>query len=344
MADDDLTGLVRKLECDPIFIMSLNSKELFHSNLLAWLIRSFPAVTEAVTGSAAPVIVTREEGHTDLAVRQGNTLTIMELKTFALPELDQLERLAERFHKEDPGLTLLTLSRPLWEERTWQVVTYDRFAERLISVVPTVRAADEYAGATMARWLELLGMLHELAARVGQPSMDEPLLPEPDVLKLVNGARLEAAILKMRFQHVAAELRRRGLAANAGYSPRGGGIVEWGIDGKSDYGNGGGALVWGWQIQGSDFRLAMITPDGHVGNGTTSDHRARRHRLAGEHLDFFAFDLLDGAKLGPLNGFNNYNPAMTYRYMKIPGLAVGQAVELGVKYAAHARAYAESLG
>lgn len=46
-----LTELVRALEQDLVFAMSLGSKELFHSNLLGWFINTFPAVAEAVTGS-----------------------------------------------------------------------------------------------------------------------------------------------------------------------------------------------------------------------------------------------------------------------------------------------------
>ena len=40
-----------------MFAMSLGSKELFHSNLLGWLIENHPAVAEAVTGASGAVTV-----------------------------------------------------------------------------------------------------------------------------------------------------------------------------------------------------------------------------------------------------------------------------------------------
>jgi hypothetical protein len=41
---DELAALVAALRGDPVFAMSLGSKELFHSNLLAWFLERSPVV------------------------------------------------------------------------------------------------------------------------------------------------------------------------------------------------------------------------------------------------------------------------------------------------------------
>jgi hypothetical protein len=45
-----LAGLINALDSEPMFAMSLGSKELFHSNLLGWFISHHPPVAEALMG------------------------------------------------------------------------------------------------------------------------------------------------------------------------------------------------------------------------------------------------------------------------------------------------------
>jgi hypothetical protein len=48
---DELARLVDALADDPVFAMSLGSRELFHSNLLAWFLDRFPIVRERVAAA-----------------------------------------------------------------------------------------------------------------------------------------------------------------------------------------------------------------------------------------------------------------------------------------------------
>lgn len=67
--EQQIAGLMGALKQDPMFAMSLGSKELFHSNLLGWFIENYPAVAEGVTGASGPVAVAREKQNTDLLIR-----------------------------------------------------------------------------------------------------------------------------------------------------------------------------------------------------------------------------------------------------------------------------------
>ncbi len=96
-----IEALCSQLVADPIFAMSLGSKELFHSNLLGWFLEQFPPVAEVFAaawsgpGPVAALRVLREQRHLDLVAEvPGYQAVVVENKMFALPEEDQLDRYA----------------------------------------------------------------------------------------------------------------------------------------------------------------------------------------------------------------------------------------------------------
>jgi len=90
-----LAAIAHGLDADPVFALSLGSRELFHSNLLAWFIRHHRPVAEAL-GLRGEVTVLREKDHTDLLIRHGqDPVMVIENKVFALPDTSQLARLAD---------------------------------------------------------------------------------------------------------------------------------------------------------------------------------------------------------------------------------------------------------
>jgi len=64
-----LAAIVGAVDANPMFAMSLGSKELFHSNMLPWFIRHHQPVAQAL-GLHGEVTVLREKDHTDLLIRQ----------------------------------------------------------------------------------------------------------------------------------------------------------------------------------------------------------------------------------------------------------------------------------
>ncbi|MER6329249.1 hypothetical protein ABT298_07905 [Streptomyces sp. NPDC001034] len=333
----ELAELVEVLEQDLVFTMSLGSKELFHSNLLGWFIDHHPAVAEAVTGSAGPVQVEREKLNTDLLIRgEGRPPLVIENKVFALPDSVQLDRIAKKFDGQNPRLVLLSLTPPTWGEQAWTSpggyewtwLSYEQLEQLLRPTVPEVGAADEYAGATLARWLDLIGRLGDLTRLVGQPALDEPLQLPRSQRDILHTARLDVPVQKMRYQQVAVELGERGLTGVETNLTNGTALIDW-------YSDSPHGFEWGWQLQGEQFRLAMIVGKDHPGYGNSAKHRAVREEEARRHIDFYSFESIDGAgPVGPVRvEFGSYNPSFVYRYVEIPGITVGQAVDLGVEYA-----------
>jgi hypothetical protein len=89
----------------------------------------------------------------------------------------------------------------------------------------------------------------------------------------------------------------------------------------------------GWQLQGAQFRLAVITP--HL-EGRLASAREQRYQFAKANEDLFDFTYLDEIlgtagsptlpSAGPKNplGFNRYDPDFVYRYKPVGHLTIAQ--------------------
>ena len=108
-----LAAICSELQAEPLFHLSMQSKELFHSNLLAWLCEAHPAIATSVFATWIPegdtdiVRVLRERTNLDLAVElPGLRPFVIENKVFSPPDERQLDDYA--------GGKLAGLADPLW--------------------------------------------------------------------------------------------------------------------------------------------------------------------------------------------------------------------------------------
>ena len=84
---------VEKLKSSLIYQMTLASKELFHSNVWAWIITKDHSIAKSVFFDLIEgenVRVTREEHHRDLTIYDNTGLFIIENKIKSIANLDQL--------------------------------------------------------------------------------------------------------------------------------------------------------------------------------------------------------------------------------------------------------------
>lgn len=350
----ELTELVDALELDPVFAMSLGSKELFHTNLLAWFLGRSPALRDRIADaweladgpstSDGRLWLQREWHHLDLVMHiPGRQVLAVENKVFSLPDESQLgDYAADNAGKlpGQPSLVLLSLTDPGWPGGTWtsgdgSLWRYRNYAE-LVSIirplVPAARHDDTFVGELLSRWADLLSRLVELATLVGLPGDDEPLLLDPISRAQLRRIRLDAPVQKMRCQRVAAQVRRAmadeirdgDLQVKAGLS-QGAGLVEAFTRGTLP--------AFGWQLQHAQFRLAMIVGPDHPGHGKTTPARAARFAEAERHAAFFSFDevrqLIPGAgadQPGPEEQprFRRYDPDFAYRYVQVQDVTIGR--------------------
>ncbi|MGM3307971.1 PD-(D/E)XK nuclease family protein [Anabaena sp. WFMT] len=111
----DIESIINELKVLPLFNLSLSSKELFHSNFLAWICEIYPKILGVVfadylehdVSSCEISNVYREYKKIDLTLKysHGETL-IIENKVKSLPDLEQLKK----YSLEHPNVNFLLLS------------------------------------------------------------------------------------------------------------------------------------------------------------------------------------------------------------------------------------------
>jgi hypothetical protein len=373
--DDKLEAAVAALEKEPLFHMSLGSKELFHSNFLAWLANTFPdQVADVFRPWVAPVdgarprsselgaTSEREKRHVDLILHLPDLASIaIENKVFSVPDEDQLARLSTELAllaQDQPrarvySRVLLSLMSPGWladqgtpEHKGWRWMSYRELANGLHAQVPLILAADAFAGGLVQHYVELVTLLVKLMDLLGTPAPGEPFLLDQGTVNRLERSRISAGVQKSRASRIAHELQRK--VQDNGWSD---------VDVAYDFTNGTSLLegfvqrgtkgrrtgdAIGWQIQGEQFRLAVIAAK-HPGR----EKRAEREAYVEQHythwFDFAGLAKVVGAAAAvpalPPNGwrFQGYNPSFVYRYCPAPKLTPSQIVDLGLLYLNRAR-------
>lgn len=352
----DVHALCAALAAEPMFHLSLQSKELFHSNFVGWLCESHPQVGAEVFGrwvsrrpQATTVRVQRERSHLDLAIElPGLAPFVVENKVFAPPDESQLDDYAagKLAGLTAPELLLLSLGRPRWPDGTyvcasgglWRYLSYRDLADALESAVKLL-TADSFDRQLVEHYCVLVRLLHDLAQTVGMPSSDEPIDVPAAIKVVLQQNRLHDAVGKLRARDAIA-------AASAHTGPAlDGHEVRWEASFTRSH-----ALTaafvrhsdtdWlGWQYQEGQWRVVVITT---MHQGKTPELRARRHAyVADRYAAWFAFDaipVLTGRSIDKIpptekrGAFNNFDPDFVYRYRQLRDLSLDELVALSDHY------------
>jgi PD-(D/E)XK nuclease superfamily len=354
---DQVVDICNRLGINPVTHLGLSSKELFHSNMLAWLFQQHgKQMIDAFGDLCAPdpaqreSDVRREWSSLDLVVRfPGRRALVVENKTFSLVDEDQLQRYSHHWwvQDNDPVLVLLSLGDPGWEERhistpagtrTWKWLPYQEVAKRLRRV--SRRVSVDFDRALLERYCDVMDDLVLLANAVAsRESDDSPVQLSDAVLRPLRQIRLSDGLLKLRTAAIARRIDPT--EVSAGFT-RGMPLLQaWGE----------GPTRWvGWQLQGHQFRLCAAFND--LEGSAPEQQRERSDKAkeladAGSWFDFSELERLLGSRaLRPAkarpdrNGFNKYDPDFVYRYRLVPDLTQGELIELGGFYLRAARSAA----
>lgn len=346
---DDVAVICRALVAEPLLHASLGSKELFHSNLLARMVEVNPQAAMRIlepwltpAENIEPTRVWREYKHLDLLIHfNGHAPLLIENKTFSLPDEDQLRRYAETVAPSLGGhvdLVLLSLTDPGWPdgefavgEDRWRWLSYGELAERITS---EYWDETDFEPLIFAHESRLLGLLDRLAGAVSIKSLDEPFELPAEVREHLAKAGLADAAGKMRGHQLRRLIRERYDAE--GLQPQ---LLEVSftrgqplVSAYWELANGDSV---GWQLQGRQWRLAMILRSLAGRDAAAISQRAEYAAGQTGWFDFAAFfqtmGLPDGAT--EQRPFNHYSPDFVYRYRSLgPGASVGSLVELAVAY------------
>lgn len=371
----DLRAACDSLRAEPLFHMSLGSKELFHSNFMRWLFLCFPnQATDALltiprllvplAGSIGEPRVLREYKRFDLAlILPGYRPLVIENKMFSVPRRGQLAEYAHSVGHDRAlaGATLCLLSplRPAWlsashEGGTWIHLGYRDLIASLNDQVTPLRHTDPFAAEILARYCTMtttiVAILEHFA--VALDPLDKFNLPA-ETNKALEAIGIRDGVVKLRADAIASMIEERlraeclsdRLYVAANFTRKKPLIEVFQMNGAKIAGPKNPTNRVGWQFQEDQWRLAMILP-GIAGRGTAD--RARRNDFASRYRPWFDFAPLE-AILGsltrgrrsatPVGDFNVFDPDFVYDYRSVPAITVGQLVELGTEYARRAAAF-----
>ena len=352
-AAESLREVCARLHANPVLHMSLHSKELFHSNLLGWIVEAHPDLGAAALSpwlqpdrGQERLRVRREHHQLDLIVElPGYRALVVENKVFSLPDEQQLARYDEKNIVEaglaDASRVLLSLPDPGWQIwRSWTWISYEALVERLAAIVEPLRVRDGFAAELLERYLAMVNDLLQVVALTQIADDAEPVALDVDRLELLRPVRLHDVMQKLRARHLMRRLEE--LYQHDGLT------YAWT---QVDLSNGavlmttavqlpGGDQV-GWQLQGAQWRRFLKAAQ-LQGRGPAAKDARSVYAEAG-HTRWFTF--AKEQELGPFQemrrtGFNHYDPDFVYRYVKTPGLTVSELVIMATSVVEEALAYA----
>lgn len=168
-------SFVNEMKDNPVFAMSLHSKELFHSNFWAWLFEHnieyarifFPDIDRVE-------LVTREEGHRDITIWNGKYLArinyhykdayVIENKFKSIPNLEQIKEYESKLGSSFRKGVITGIIKPdfIDNETNWSFLSYLEICDAIEKVVNTVKET----GFVKTLILEYVSMFRKLSAYI----------------------------------------------------------------------------------------------------------------------------------------------------------------------------------
>ena len=207
--------IIAALNANPMFHMSLASKELFHSNFLYWLWKldasKFLTLLDKLSEcndfsrlTPDSIEVKREYQHFDLCVlEKGKPLLVIENKVKSIPYVEQLNEYTAKLKGSCKNKVLLTLMQDFPDRNNisdWKIKHYNDLANAIReSYVDTEYQTfvDEY--------IKFISNLHNLSTSWNPVSV---LITEQKFYEDFENLRLHDLFGKLFFSQVAAELKK----------------------------------------------------------------------------------------------------------------------------------------
>ncbi len=173
----------------PIFNMSLNSKELFHSNFIGWILetyqvemgKKFSEVLDLEKNEKI-VNVQREKNNIDLSFELGDTLVLIENKVKSIAYKEQLNKYSKHKIPKDKKAKyiLLSLKEPTFigKDETsyykeWLYVSYEEFINEYLELLLDSKM-DQYYESLIRDYIKFIDIL------------DKNIMQEIDNTSIVN--------------------------------------------------------------------------------------------------------------------------------------------------------------
>ncbi|WP_150466968.1 PD-(D/E)XK nuclease family protein [Francisella sp. SYW-9] len=144
---------IKDLKKSPIFNMSLSSKELFHSNFIAWVLETYfeqlgKFFSEKLELSNSNKIekIQREKQNIDISFKLGDTLVLIENKVKSIASIEQLQKYTDKFKKvANKKLVLLSLKESKISDKELKDIGWIRLSyKNLLEAFQSLEFKNEY--------------------------------------------------------------------------------------------------------------------------------------------------------------------------------------------------------
>lgn len=195
--------LVKQFKSSPVCQMSLSSKELFHSNLIAFLIEQNNEFANFILEdeSNTECNVFREKMNIDITVERNGKKYLIENKVKSLPDADQLIKYMEKAKKskaEDHVFILITLAEPQFKGIKFEYPLKVKTYKEINVFLRNHSFQNDYLDLIVKDYTQLLDILEQLK--------DASVIKEDD--KTLDFSQKDENILKrVRLFDVAQKIR-----------------------------------------------------------------------------------------------------------------------------------------
>lgn len=264
---------VGELKKSVLFNLSLGSKELFHSNFLAWFIETFPekgiTLANELIGEdffdrwtfSEKIEVKREKKNIDLQVVWGGKTLVVENKVKSIPYPEQLDEYSKGCNEQTTRFVLLSLTDPVFfknrQYKLWKWVDYEMLTQRLLGHCP-----DGYEKEVVHDYCRFVSAIHEIARKSTETFSTTDNFLDYSLYDELKELRIHDLFDKWRFAWLAQHLQSR---LEDSWPPeihfamtRGVGLLEAGFF------NADKKIKVGVQLQGTVLRQFISTPTTEV--------------------------------------------------------------------------------
>ena len=193
----DMDVKIMELKSSPLFVMSLSSKELFHSNFWAWLFERnaeyiqifFPMVQEE-----SPKVV-REEKNRDISIHSNNRVYVIENKLKSVPYLKQLKDYREELGQAFGGGIITGIETPGFDcPDDWEFLSYYDIGMKIAEIAESEPPSFEKD--LIIRYTEMICLLCNVLKEKVQ-NIGNQLLPPTEELNQIESIRMGDVVKKL---------------------------------------------------------------------------------------------------------------------------------------------------
>ncbi len=166
---------IKELDNNAIFSLSLTSRELFHSNFWAWLLRKYPKIFTSVFypnyDGKSSVKVLREKYKFDLLLKIDDEYIIIENKCKSVPNKAQLEKYYEKIKTGKKKIVLVSYFKPLFLSTFSdfeEFISYEELYSRLKKAFYNINSdsIEKNDKVLIQSYIDFLAQLNEFQANI----------------------------------------------------------------------------------------------------------------------------------------------------------------------------------